>query len=359
MGISVQSPALVQPRTPSATAPYHWGMPSLVIQDLERYGPDRVNPRHSSTSALNLDQAKAYVQQFTRRSRENFSVLTPLVPRGSRAGFSAFYAFCRWADDLADEAGSTEKASQLLQWWRRELDRAFAGEADHPVMLALVPVIQEHRLRPEPFHALIDAFEQDQSTTRYPTLASVEDYCTRSADPVGRVVLRLLGYDRPDLDALSDATCTALQLVNFWQDVRRDLLERNRVYLPEDRLAQHRLTPDALAQAIRTNRTDAVFPGYCDLLRELVDDARGRFAKGQALLPHLRPRDASLIGLFGGGGIEVCRAIERMNYRTAESRPVVAKRTKLGLLLRAYLGRLRISSPRPSDSDSLSPEVRA
>src|SRR5262249_40556404 len=154
----------------------------------------------------------------------NFSVLSALVPAGLRDDFATVYSFCRWADDLGDETGDTSRSLALLAWWRRELQQAFAGTPRHPVFLALKPVIDRHSLPIEPFDHLIAAFEQDQTVNRYQTWEQLIGYCRLSADPVGRLVLMVCGEERSRENfALSDAICTALQLTNHWQDVRRDI----------------------------------------------------------------------------------------------------------------------------------------
>src|SRR5688572_12921875 len=182
--------------------------------------------------APSLAEAQAYVRGLTLARRENFHVLTRFVPPRLVDDFCAVYAFCRCADDLADESGSARRASELLGSWERELVDCFAGRASHPVFVALRATVERRRLPIEPFWRLLSAFAQDQVTTRYESWDELLGYCSRSAAPVGRLVLMLFDEPAATCGEPADATCAALQLVNFWQDVRRDLIERGRIYIP-------------------------------------------------------------------------------------------------------------------------------
>ena len=177
------------------------------------------------------DEALGYTRWLATHHYENFHVVSFLLPKRLHQDFYNVYAFCRWADDLGDEIGDTARSLELLDWWRTELRAMFQGAARHPVFAALRGTVERHQLPIEPFDHLIQAFEQDQTVTRYHTFGELFQYCERSANPVGRLVLGLCGYSDPERQALSDATCTALQLANFWQDVGVDL-EKGRVYLP-------------------------------------------------------------------------------------------------------------------------------
>ena len=196
--------------------------------DLARFGP-------GATGRVTRDEAVAYCASLAATHYENFSVATWLTPRALRPAFRAVYAFCRWSDDLGDEVGDPARSAELLAWWRGELRGMYRGEASHPVMIALAEVVESYDIPIAPFEALISAFEQDQTTTEYATYDQLLDYCTRSADPVGHLVLRLAGAYDEENARLADATSTGLQLANFWQDVARDKAI-GRVYLPrEDR----------------------------------------------------------------------------------------------------------------------------
>ena len=283
-------------------------MVCVILDELKTYGPDRC-------AALSVAGARAYTRRIARAHGENFSVATWLLPRGLREDFFAVYAFCRWADDLADEAGGPERALGLLAWWREELDRCFAGRPRHPVFVALGPTLEKHGLPREPFTDLLDAFVRDQTVCRYENWPQLLDYCTRSANPVGRLVLMMMGYRDQERFALADATCTALQLTNFWQDVRRDLMERGRVYLPADLLAQHGADLDQMAGLARLNRAalcDSCAVGrggpagavagllraYRAALGELAGRTRPLFDRGRALWPEVRPQVRGDLQLF-------------------------------------------------------------
>ncbi|MEO1237590.1 MAG: squalene synthase HpnC [Planctomycetota bacterium] len=321
-----------------------------IARDLETYGPD-------TDATLPLDEARAYARRVTREHGENFSVVSRLLPRELREDFCGVYAVCRWADDLGDafhDESDPIRGAELLRWWRDELDRCYAGEPRHPVYVALEPVIGKHELPRRPFDDLIDAFTQDQAVRRYGTWASLLDYCTRSADPVGRLVLTMFGVRDDESFRLSDATCTALQLTNFWQDVRRDILERERVYLPAEVAAAHGLDVETLVRMTKLDeaaRCDACRPGqavagrellpaYRATVRELVGRTWPMFAEGRGLWPRVGPRFRGQLELFTRGGEAVLRRIERRGCDTWTRRPRLGKWTKLALVARVMAGRV-------------------
>ncbi|MBL4702620.1 MAG: squalene/phytoene synthase family protein, partial [Phycisphaeraceae bacterium] len=202
---------------------------------------------------LSYDQAVRYTKNLTQSQYENFTVVSWFLPKPLKQDFHAVYSFCRWADDLGDEVGDPHKSIELLNWWRWELDACYAGSPKHPVYIALEPVIKKYDIPRKPFDDLIDAFVQDQTVNRYDSWDQVLDYCTRSANPVGRLVLYMSGYRDDEHQRLSDATCTALQLTNFWQDVRRDVLDRDRVYIPRDIARANGLSVDEMVDVIRAD----------------------------------------------------------------------------------------------------------
>jgi len=311
-----------------------------IEDELARYGPDAAH------EPVEPAAARAYVRRLALGHYENFSVLSWFVPRELRGDFAAVYAFCRWADDLGDElgdgAGDRERGERLLGWWRAGLERCFAGEAEHPVYVALGETVARHRLPIEPFADLIDAFVQDQRVRRYGTWAEAIDYCRRSADPVGRIVLRLWGHRDAELDRLSDRTCTALQLVNFWQDVRRDILERDRVYLPAEIADRHGLDIEAMAADLRAGRSIDRHAGAARAsVREACERTAPLFAEGRGLIDRVEARHRPTLALFSMGGEAVLGAIERSGYETLRGRPSLSKATKGRLLARAAVGRLR------------------
>jgi len=193
-------------------------MPSSFLEDLQRFGPDATDP-----APVTLEAARDYCARLTASHYENFSVVTWLTPRPLRPAFASIYAFCRWSDDLGDEVGDPSRAKQLLGWWRGELKAMYEGNASHPVMRALAETVAEFTIPIDPFLALISAFEQDQTVTDYDSYDQLLDYCSRSANPVGHLVLYLGRAYNAENARLADQTCTGLQLANFWQDVARDL----------------------------------------------------------------------------------------------------------------------------------------
>jgi squalene synthase HpnC len=280
--------------------------------------------------------ARRFCRAVAAGHYENFTVATMLVPPRLRQHLANVYTFARWADDLADEAASPQAATEALADWRHGLEACFAGRPRHPVYVALAETVHDRRLSIEPFADLIDAFEQDQVKTRYASRAELVDYCRRSADPVGRIVLALEGCRDPELVRMSDAICTGLQLVNFWQDITRDRLA-GRIYLPADDMARHRVSEGLLAETPAPASVRA-------LVQDEVAWARECFATGSRL-PTVAP--AALrpaIAMFLAGGRAVADAIEAAGYDTLSRRPTVGRLTKLRLagraLVAAVAGRL-------------------
>ncbi len=305
--------------------------------DLRQFGPD-------ATDHVSLEQARAYCAQLTASHYENFHVVTWLTPRHLRPAFQSIYAFCRWSDDLGDEVEDPVRAQELLGWWRRELRKLFGGETRHPVMVALAETVREFAIPIDPFEALISAFEQDQVVRDYDTYERLLDYCTRSANPVGHLVLYLgRAYDVENA-RLSDATCTALQLANFWQDVSRDL-DIGRIYLPrEDRLRFG--VSDADLNAGRFS------PEFAALLEFEVTRTRQLFEQGIPLIARVPRALAVDVDLFSRGGLAILRCIEDQRFDVLSSRPKLGKLRKLALLTRAIVGHLTLPrSGRRSVSD--------
>ena len=283
-----------------------------------------------------LAEAEAFCRALATSHYENFTVATRLVPRRLRQHLANVYAFARWSDDLADEAESPAAAAGAIADWRRQLRECFAGRATHPVFVALADTVRQTGLGIEPFEDLLDAFEEDRAfdeagvACRYATRNDVLAYCRRSADPVGRIVLGLEGCRDAALVAMSDAICTGLQLVNFWQDVRRDRLA-GRVYLPRDDMHRHGVDESMLD-------APAASAALKGLLRDEVAWARNCFDTGAPLVG-LAPRVLRpAIGMFLAGGRSIADAIERAGYDTLSARPVVGRFRKLQLAARAWWG---------------------
>ena len=274
-----------------------------------------------------LAESLAYTRDLATRHYENFHVVSFLLPKRLHQDFYNVYAFCRWADDLGDEIGNTSESLRLLAWWREELDKMYSGDGSHPVFVALQQTVARYELPQSLFNDLIKAFEQDQAVTRYPTFEKLFEYCRYSANPVGRLVLGLCGYRDPERQALSDATCTALQLANFWQDVIVDLA-KDRVYLPLDLLERHGYSVEALFE----RRFDSRFRAA---MQEAVEVARELFLKGWPLARMVDRRLAVDLDLFSRGGLKVLEKIERQDYNVLRARPAVSKIERVQLLLAA------------------------
>ncbi|HUQ91124.1 MAG TPA: squalene synthase HpnC [Bryobacteraceae bacterium] len=274
-------------------------------------------------------EAAQYTRWLATRHYENFHVVSFLLPKRLHQDFFNVYAFCRWADDLGDEMGNPEESLQLLSWWSEELDAMFGGNTRHPVFVALWDTVQKHDLPKTPFADLIHAFVQDQTVTRYRTWEDLFEYCRYSANPVGRLVLYLCGYRDEQRQQLSDATCTALQLANFWQDVTVDL-EKDRVYIPLEVIQRHGYTVAEL-YAHRYS------PEFRKVMVEVVEKARELFRTGLPLPDMVDRRLAIDLDLFSRGGLKVLEKIEELDYNVLAQRPVISKAERAGLLLRTLL----------------------
>jgi squalene synthase HpnC len=272
-----------------------------------------------------FDESLAYTKWLATSHYENFHVVSFLLPKRLHQDFYNVYSFCRWADDLGDEIGDTAESLRLLAWWRGELDRMFAGEAEHPVFQALRDTARRHELPSEPFSDLIHAFVHDQTVTRYADWSDVLSYCRYSANPVGRLLLYLCGYRDAERQRLSDATCTGLQLANFWQDVSVDL-KKDRVYIPQSVMASHGYAEAELFAGVEDARFQIV-------MKEAVDRARSLFQEGLPLARRVDRRLAVDLELFSRGGMLVLDKIERQHYRVLHNRPAVGKLERVRLLL--------------------------
>ncbi|MCC7494155.1 MAG: squalene synthase HpnC [Fimbriimonadaceae bacterium] len=275
--------------------------------------------------------ARQFCAQLTRQHYENFTVVSWFLPGPLRQHFANVYAYCRVSDDLADEVSAPDEALRLLAAWREGLHAMYAGQATHPVFVALQETVDAFEIPQQPFDDLLDAFVQDRHQSRYQTWEQVLDYCTRSANPVGRLVLYLGGYRDPERQGLSDCTCTALQLANFWQDVRRDWVERERVYLPQEDLDQYGVSLDQIAAGRCT-------PQYRELLRWECARTYELFRAGLPLLETLDRRLRRDVTLFSAGGWSILDRIARQDYDTLSRRPALGKVGKVALMLRVLTG---------------------
>lgn len=293
--------------------------------ELARWGPE------SSHSVPSLGDAQSYCRRLATSHYENFPIVNVLLPRRLHQHFFNVYAYCRWADDLGDEVHDAERSLALLSWWRDQLEACYAGQTRHPVFVALAETIRSFEIPQTPFADLISAFEQDQRITEYDTFDQLRDYCRRSADPVGRLVLYLCEQHTPEMVAWSDSICTGLQLANFWQDVARDA-DIGRVYLPrEDRLRFGYSDADLTARLTT--------PQFIELMRFEVDRARELLLLGEPIVSHMPGRLQVNIDLFLRGGLCILERIEQIDYRVWETRPVVSKTDLAKLFTRSLLRR--------------------
>src|SRR6266852_3495626 len=285
-----------------------------------------------------LEAAQTYTRWLATHHYENFNVVSWLLPKELHQHFYNLYAYCRWADDLGDEIPDTQRALDLLDWWEQELNDCYEGRPSHPVFIALRETIVAKDIPKQPFADLLKAFRQDQTVKRYPTWDAVLNYCVYSANPVGRLVLYLCGYGDEPRQRLSDATCTALQLANFWQDVSRDL-EKGRIYIPLDAATAHGLTEADIVE----RRFDA---RYIDLMKDLIARARALFAEGLLLTKMVDARLSVDLEMFSRGGIAVLDAIEASGYNTLHHRPAIGKGKQARLLGRALFTHLVAKDPK-------------
>jgi squalene synthase HpnC len=282
-----------------------------------------------------LEEAREWCRNLAETHYENFHVASWFLPKTFRPHFHSIYAFCRVSDDLGDEVDDREVALALLDAWGEELDCCYAGTTRHPVFVALAETIKARAIPQKPFADLLTAFRHDQTVTRYATMDDVLEYCKYSANPVGRLVLYAAGEaetDREEKFRLSDATCTALQLANFWQDVSEDWA-RGRVYLPQKDMEVFHVTEATIAEGIATDQ-------FRGLLRTEVEYARGLFEEGLALIDMVDRELAIDLDLFSRGGLEILRAIEERDYDVLSERPAIAKSRKAGLAMRAVAAKL-------------------
>ncbi len=269
-------------------------------------------------------EARDYCKRLATRHYENFLVAGVFCPKPLRQHFYNVYAYCRISDDLSDEIGDTKKSLILLDWWEDEMNAMYAGSPRHPVFVALAETVAKFGIPPDPFRDLLTAFRQDQVMTRYETYDDLIGYCVNSANPVGRLVLYLCGYNDATRLALSDKTCTALQLANFWQDVTRDLV-KDRIYLPLEDLRRFGVTEAQLFER-------KFSPEFGKLMRFEVERTYLLFEEGAKLGAMVDKRVRLDIEMFSQGGIEVLKLIEKQNYDTLTSRPSVSKRRQMALL---------------------------
>jgi squalene synthase HpnC len=283
--------------------------------------------------APSLAAAEEYCRHLARSHYENFSVATWFLPQRLRQPFFNVYAYCRISDDLGDEVGDPAASLQLLDQWEAELDACYSGHPRHPVFVALAGTVRQFDIPKIEFANLLKAFRQDQTITRYETFEGLLGYCVNSANPVGHLVLYLCGYRDTERQQLSDFTCTALQLANFWQDISVDFDGKNRIYLPLESMRRFGVTEDDLRGHRNTD-------GFRKMLRFEIERARDWFRRGEPLIDMVSKELATDIELFTRGGQEILNAIEAQDFGVLGRRPSISKSRKFALVVRAALGKL-------------------
>jgi squalene synthase HpnC len=290
--------------------------------------PESVNAR--LRGGMSLDQAYAHCVRLAQAHYENFPVASRLLRPERRKAVAAIYAFARQADDFADEPqyGGPQERLELLKAWEAKLD----DSQDDPVFMALADACQRFSIPKQLLKDLLHAFRQDVSQNRYADFRDLHDYCRRSADPVGRMVLAIHGRASDDCALLSDAICTGLQLANFWQDLRSDIQERGRCYLPDEDLLRFGVELEDLTAARFT-------PALRSLMCFEVTRTRAFFEQGQDLPRRLGGLLGLEIRLTLEGGRAICDAIEAQDFDTLKARPKLGRKQWLKVLLKTLWGR--------------------
>jgi len=277
-------------------------------------------------------EAREYCARLARTHYENFSVASWFLPERLRQDFYNIYAYCRISDDLGDEVGDPALSLELLDEWQAELDACYEGCPRHPVFVALSETVRLYDIPKHEFSDLLTAFRQDQTVTRFETFDDVLGYCRYSANPVGHLVLYLCAYRDAERQRLSDFTCTALQLANFWQDVSVDY-SKGRIYLPLESLRRFGVSEGDIAQNQNT-------PAFRAMMEFEVERARDWFRRGLPLVQKVDRELAIDLDLFSRGGMEILNAIEKQDYAVLGNRPSISKTRKLALVAHAALAKL-------------------
>jgi squalene synthase HpnC len=277
-----------------------------------------------------VEAAYAHCQTIVRGHYENFPVASFVLPKKLRRPIAVIYAFARSADDFADEGGwDSETRLAKLKDYDGKLDDIAANRSlDDPIFIALADVIAQHKLPLQLFHDLISAFRQDVSKKRYTTLDEVWDYCRRSANPVGRLLLHLLDAATPENLQRSDAVCSALQLINFLQDIEQDFVENGRIYLPLEDMTRFGVTESHIAEM----RSDEAMRG---LIRHEIHITRERMLEGEPLGRAIRGRFGFQLRLMINGGLRVLDLLEQQRDGVF-SRPRLRTRDWAWMILRSF-----------------------
>lgn len=273
-------------------------------------------------------QAFRYCEQLAQDHYENFPVASLFIPREKRRHVSAIYAFARTADDFADEPGYTPaERVESLNEWEEQLLECYRGSAHHPVFVALQETIDRFEIPQYLFQNLLRAFRLDITIHRYETFDDVLEYCSNSANPVGRLVLLLFNYRSETMMEQSDSICTALQLANFWQDVSVDL-EKDRIYIPLDDIREFGYSEKELFERKFTRE-------FQDIMVFQVERTQRLFTEGKPLLYEVGKDLAFELKLTWNGGMSVLKKIEKMNFNVLARRPKLSTLDKFKLLFSA------------------------
>jgi squalene synthase HpnC len=305
------------------------------VESLRARGWASLPPEYAIPStAPTLDEARNYCRRLATSHYENFSVATWFLPKALHQHFYNVYAYCRISDDLGDEVGDAPASLALLDEWQLQLDACYEGNPRHPVFVALAETARKFDIPKHEFSDLLIAFRQDQTVTRFGRFTDVLAYCRYSANPVGHLVLHLCGFGDAERQQLSDYTCTALQLANFWQDVSLDYA-KGRIYLPLEDLRKYCVSEEDLAH----NRNTVAFR---EMMKFEVERAREWFDRGLPLVGKVNKNLAVDLELFSRGGQEILNSIERQSFAVLGQRPAISKPRKLALVARAALGKLLV-----------------
>ncbi|MGM0380477.1 MAG: squalene synthase HpnC [bacterium] len=299
-----------------------------------------LNSRSLTAEAGSLEEAENYCRQLAGEHYENFTVVLPGLSRKHRQDLSNIYAFCRWADDLADEIEEDEAAARQLSRFRQLFLETYNKEQHrgHPVFWPLVRTVKENQLSKKPFLDLISAFEQDLQVKRYENFEQLIDYCSRSANPVGRLVLGVFDCCTEQNAYYSDMTCTALQLTNFWADIPIDLA-KDRIYIPRDDMERFNLRPKDLREGKATET-------FRRLLRFEINRTRDWFRVGWRLVERVDFPLSLAVELFNSGGWAVLDKINENNYDVFKARWTLGKIEKFVLGFRGLWRQIRgITAP--------------
>ena len=278
-------------------------------------------------ATVTVAEAFAFCEARVRAHYENFPV-GMLVPRAKRGYVHALYAYARAADDFADEPMYEGMRAEKLDQWEARLHAAYEGRADDPIFIALAETVRALDIPKPLLLDLLSAFRQDTVKSRYDTWEELLDYCRRSADPVGRLVLLVFGYRDPELALFSDRICTGLQLANHWQDLAVDLA-RGRIYAPRELRERHGVKEWDLNAA-------RVGPEFTALMQDLVARTRALFVAGRPLCDRVGRDLRFEMRLTWLGGWTILDRIERAGYDVFRRRPRHGLKARLGMAWRAW-----------------------